>query len=269
MPATLFTRREATMHYINVDDKSNSNGGACAVCCCAPIGMRPGERRLITLNYAPWTIPIMANGGPGLVQTPEFAVAEDAESCSTAVIDTFAPPSVDGAVFNVELTTPLNTAALLDLVSDVSPAGNTFIFELVPLSGPYNGVLTAMAADGAAWEYEPNTGFQGYDQFWVKITDAQGRILIRPINLVVGVASVLPPFGWGPNAVVGVQIERSTVQVNSQMQTLSFVAMLPPSNECDTIDGCKRYRLTIKAPARDCERLFTHLTCIDFSCAKC
>lgn len=253
------------MHYINIDEKANG----CAVCCCAPIGLRPGETRLVTLNYAPWTIPIMANGGPGLVPTPEFAVTEDAASCSTAVIDTFAPPSVTGDVFNVALTTPANTAAALDLLSDVEPAGNTFEFRLVPLSGPYHGALTAMALDGAAWEYEPNQGFTGYDQFWVEITDAQGRKLIRPINIEVGAAQGVPPFGWGPAAVIGLRIDQSTVKLDQRQQTLSFAVSLPPSNGCETIDGCKRYRASIKAFARDCDRLFSHITCIDFHCAKC
>lgn len=253
------------MHYINIDEKSNG----CAVCCCAPIGLRPGEVSLITLNYAPWTIPIMSGGGPGLVPTPDFSVVEDAGTCSTSEIDGFAPPSVGGDVFNAALALAVNTPLELDLVSDVAPAGNTFIFELVPMSGPYHGTLSAVTPNGAAWMYTPNTGFQGYDQFWVKVTDAQGRVLIRPVNIKIGVPTEVQPFGWGPNAATGVQIDRTTAKVDQRQQTLSFAVMLPPSNGCDTIDGCKRYRVSVKAFARDCDRQFSHISCFDVFCKKC
>lgn len=255
------------MLRIDIEDRHNNLGG-CAVCCCEPVSLRAGEVRLVTLNYAPWTIPIMSNGGPGLVPTPEFSIAENNEGCNNSAIDGFAAPATTGLYFVTNQALALNTPLSYDLKDDVSPAGNTFEFRLVPVAGPYYGSLTT-PLNGTEWVYTPESGFKGYDQFWVEITDAQGRKLIRPVNINVGAADTIPPKSWGQNAAIGVQIDRSKVKINSQMQTVSFPLYLPPSNDCETIDGCKRYRVTIKAYGADCENTYSHITCMDVRCGGC
>jgi hypothetical protein len=230
--------------------------------------MRAGETRLIVLNYAPWTIPIMANGGPGLVPTPQVSIAEDSESCHNDAIDGFAPPTTLGSFFVTNLDLEAATALTMDLGSDVAPAGNTFEFKLHPVSGPYHGSLTATPETGE-WVYMPEANFTGYDQFWVEIVDGQGRKIIRPVNINVGGAEGNPPPYWGESKAMGLQIDRSKMRVNQTTQTVTFPAHMPPSNSADTIDACRRYKATVKAFARDCETEFSHITCIEVTSQRC
>jgi hypothetical protein len=157
----------------------------------------------------------------------------------------------------------------VDLSTDVAPAGNTFEFALHPVSGPYNGSLTATPENGTSWVYKPNPGFVGYDQFWVEITDGQGRKIIRPININVGAATGNPPPYWGENRSMGVQIDRSRARYNRAMQTIDLPIYMPPSNDAETIDACRKYRITVKAYAQDCDNQYSHLTCIDVRSGKC
>lgn len=256
------------MLRIDIDERSNNQGG-CAVCCCEPISLRAGEDELVTLNYAPWVIPILSNGGVGLMGTPEFSIEENSDGCSSSVIDGFAPPTTTGLYFINNQAVAVNTALTFDLKTDMSPAGNTYEFRLHPVAGPYHGTLTASPLNGNSWIYQPQQGFVGYDQFWVDIKDAQGRKITRPVNINVGGATAIPPKGWGQNAAMGLQIDRSKVKINSAQQTLSFPIYLPPSNGCDTIDGCRHYRATIKAYAQDCDNTYSHITCIDVRCRSC
>lgn len=255
------------MHVIDISDRHNDS--SCSTCCCEPINMRAGETRLVTLNYAPWTIPIMANGGPGLVPTPQVTITENDDSCHNEAIDGFAAPSTTGLYFVTNQAIAVNTPLTFNLLTDVAPAGNAFEFALHPVSGPYHGSLVATPANGNQWIYQPANGFVGYDQFWVEITDAQGRKIIRPVNINVGGATGIPPKGWGQAASMGLQIDRSKMKVNQKLQTVSFPMYMPPSNDASTIDACRRYRATIKAFARDCEEEYSHITCIDVTSARC
>lgn len=251
------------------DNHHGAQSGSCAVCCCEPLSLRAGETRLVTLNYAPWVIPIIAGGGPGLVGIPDFSIEENSDACSTSAIDGFAPPEVLQTFFVAVQNIAVSTDLQFKLSDDLSPAGNAYSFKLVPVSGPYHGALIASPLDGDEWIYSPSAGYVGYDQFWVEITDAQGRTIIRAVNINVGGATGVPPKGWGPSASMGLQIDRSKIRVNRSTQTVAFPLYLPPSNSCDTIDGCKRYRVTTKAYAQDCDTTFTQISCIDVRCGGC
>lgn len=254
------------MHHIDLDQRNNT----CSQCCCDPISLRAGETRLVVLNYAPWTIPIIGNGGgPGLIGTPQISIEENDDSCHNDAIDGYAAPSTIDAVFVKNTALAVSTVLELDLKADTEPADNTFEFTLAPVSGPYHGTLTASPKNGEGWEYTPNQGYVGYDQFWVQIVDAQGRKIIRPVNINVGAAQDIPPFGWGEKAAMGVQINRSKVRVNQQQQTVSIPIYLPQSNDAQTVDGCRRYRITVKAYANDCDNEFTHITCLDVTSTRC
>jgi hypothetical protein len=254
------------MHHINLDQRNNT----CSTCCCDPISMRAGETRLVVLNYAPWTVPIMANGGgQGLVPTPQLSIVENDDACHNDAIDGVAAPSVIGDVFVTNTALAVSTDLTLDLKSDVTPADNTFEFTLAPVSGPYHGSLVDSPLSGEGWLYRPEQGYIGYDQFWVEIKDAQSRKIIRPINITVGAANYIPPKGWGEKAAMGLQIDRSKLRVNQAQQTVSFPLYLPPSNDAETIDACRRYRITVKAFARDCENEFSHITCLDVTSTRC
>lgn len=254
------------MHNINLDERNNT----CSTCCCDPISLRAGETRPVVLNYAPWTIPIVGNGGgPGLIPMPQISIVENDSSCHNDAIDGFAAPSVIGDIFVKNTALAVSTELTINLKDDVIPADNTFEFTLVPVSGPHMGMITASPKSGIGWKYKPNTGVIGYDQFWVQIKDAQGRVIVRPININVGAATDIPPAGWGAAASMGLQIDRSKIRVNEQRQTVSFPIYFPPSNDAATIDGCRRYRVTVKAFARDCDNEYSHLTCLDVTSARC
>lgn len=254
------------MHQINLDQRNNT----CSVCCCEAISLRAGETRPIVLNYAPWTIPIIGNGGgPGLIPQPQITITENDDSCHNDAIDGMLAPATLNQVFVKNTALAVSTDLTLDLKADVTPSNNVFEFTLAPVSGPYHGTLTASPKSGEDWVYSPVAGFVGYDQFWVEIKDAQGRKIIRPVNINVGAATDIPPKGWGQQFALGLQIDRSKIRVNPAQQTVSFPVYFPPSNDEQTIDGCRRYRVTIKAFARDCENEYTHITCLDVHSARC
>lgn len=258
--------------FITIQDRAMNGGGfagVCGTCCCAPIGMRAGETRLITLNYAEWTIPIMANGGPGLVQTPEISIVPDTESCSNQQIDGFNNPEVNDTVgWNVPIDIPIDAAHVWDPVDGLVPAGNTFTLTVEPLGGPLNGTLVA-PANGQAWTYTPRFGFSGYETIWVRITDGQQRQIVRPIFFKVGTPQFQPPFDWGYAARNGVLIDRRSIEINQQLQTMSFPMLLTNAEACDTLASCHRFGIQIKAHARDCSRLFTKIDCFDVFCRNC
>ncbi|XAI96625.1 hypothetical protein [Synechococcus phage Ssp-JY38] len=232
--------------------------------------MKAGETRLITLDYSHWTIPIMGNGGPGLVPTPEISIVLDAESCSDQQIDGFGNPSVSDTIgWNAPVDIPAGVAHVWDPIDGVLPAANGFTLEVEPLGGPLNGVLDPAPATGTGWTYTPRAGFNGYETIWVRITDAQQRQIVRPIFFRVGSPTVQPPFDWGYAARNGVLIDRRNLEINSRLQTISFPMLLTEAEACDTIDQCHRFGVQIKALARDCNRLFSKIDCFDVFCQKC
>lgn len=244
------------MLYATVDPRMNTAASrGCGTCCCEPINMRPGEANLMTINYAPWSVPLMANGGPGLVGVPEVSIVKNSEACSSSVIDTFGPPDVP----NLDLLTPLNTP--VDVTFVPAPAGNTFVTEAMELFGPSHGQLSPQApAVNGGFIYTPMTGYQGWDSFFVQTTDAQGRKVVSFVNIKVGA-----PTGFNDDpAFSGLRIQRSQAQMDANTQTVSFVMELSPDAR-----ECEFFTINIKQQARDCDRLFTHLTCIEVRVGKC
>jgi hypothetical protein len=254
------------MAYIEIGAGTGANAGSCNTCCCEPLALRPGETELVTLSYVAWSVPI---SGRGLIPTPEITVTLDDSACTRAPIDGFEAPNTGNVLFNNPQDIPANAPTVFNLTSDTFPAGNSFEYRLVPVSGPLHGTLTTPIT-GTAWTYTPQAGFNGYDQFWARITDAQGRSIVRPINLRVGAVAGNPPFGWGlAAAFTGLLIDRQHLQIDARLHRISFPIMLQPSGACDTIDGCRRYRITIKAFASDCERTLSRIDCFDVRCRNC
>jgi hypothetical protein len=108
--------------------------------------------------------------------------------------------------------------------------------------------------------YTPITGFQGYDSFYAEIKDAAGNSVVSFANITIGAPTQLnvePAFS-------GLRIQKSEVVVNQQVQTLSFVMELSPDART-----CEVFTVNIKQPARDCNRLFWHLTCIEVHVSMC
>lgn len=246
------------MLNVTIDERTgftaSSGAGSCAVCCCEPIFMRPGETNLMVMNYAPWSVPL---GGQGVVPATELEIFRDSSTCSSAAIDGFALPSNSAyayaaAVSPVITPIPVNT--------NEAPALNVFDYTVVPLFGPKNGVLVAAPLTGL-WTYQPNNGFVGYDEIYYQMRDAQGRTFISAVRITVGapVISAAQPFG-----ALGLFIDRTKIKVDQRFQTISFPMFLAPdARQCDV------FKVQIKQPARNCDDLFYHLTCFEVHVGKC
>lgn len=233
------------------DGISGASGNMCNSCCCQNIGLRPGETNLMQINYAPWSVPI-----GWISPTLEYSIEVDTASCPTAAIDGFGPPSNTFYDF----TTPVNTALTpIDLTANASPAGNAFTYHLVPMTGPYNGVVVIV--NGIA-TYTPHQAFVGFDHFWYEMRDAQGRSIRRSVVIKVGAAVGAAPREWTATMPV---IDVSKIKTDMTGQMVSFPIFMPY-----TCQGCETYRLTIKQPATDCDRnIFHHFSCFDIRCKDC
>src|SRR6186713_2847447 len=85
------------MLQFNVDDAIRDS---CQVCCCEQVTLKPGTTSRLTINYAPWAVPIGR-----LHCEPQFAI----EQMAACGVTTGAPVKIDGAnvAFNVP-SPPLN-----------------------------------------------------------------------------------------------------------------------------------------------------------------
>ena len=244
------------MLYFDADPRDGGQGAGCNTCCCASMSLRPGETNLVTLNYAAWSIPIAP---PGIVPTMEHSIGLNESSCPNSAIDGFLPPTNT----NYELNTPASTVLAIDLGTNAAPAGNSFSFEILPLEGPNRGSLVQTGAPGSAnFEYTPNGNLTGFDYFSYRMTDAQGRSIVRTVRVSVGAHLDRPdrarmslvPF-----------IDQTKISVDQRNQTVSFPVYMPLSCR-----PCDEYRLTIRQPARDCDRnQYNHLSCFDIRCKDC
>lgn len=245
------------MLYFDADPRDGAPaGGVCNACCCEPIFMRPGETNLITINYAPWSLPI---GNPGIVKGTEYSVEMNCSACSSAAVDGFSVPSNT----NYDLPVVADTPLAIDLSTNAAPAGNTFTYAVIPLQGPTHGTVDQTGSAGApTFTYTPNTGFTGYDYFSYKMTDAQGREVTRTVQLNVGMHLNAPnrqlmaslPF-----------ISPGAISVDRTMQTVRFPLYMPLSAR-----DCEKYTLTIKQPAQDCEcNTYNHFMCFDIRTGNC
>jgi len=239
------------------DGISGANGNLCGTCCCVALSLRPGETNLVTVNYAPWSVPI---GFPGIVPTFQFDIKLNDENCPTGPIDGFAPPQNT----NYQApNTPVNTPVNMSVATNLTPALNSFTYEILPLWGPYKGQVTQPGGNTSPnLLYTPNSGFQGWDVTWVKVTDAQGRSVVRSVVWSVGLTLGLPPREY--TALVPF-IDLTKVYTDQHFQTVRFAITMPLSCR-----ACDEYRLTIKQPANDCDRnQFFHLSCYDIRCKSC
>lgn len=246
------------MLYFHADARDGVMAGAvCSACCCHTLNMRPGETNLVAINYAPWTLPI---GSPGIVPQLEFDLVADESSCPTSAIEGFLPPENTNYP---ALVTPAGILLAIDLSTNEAPAGNTFIYSIVPMYGPRYGTLVQTGLAGApTFDYTPNGGFTGYDYFSYKMEDAQGRSIIRHVRISVG--SHLAKANAGRMSLVPF-IDTAAIQTSTVMQEVRFPLLMPIS-----VRSCERFKLTIRQPAKDCAgNLYQHLICFDIIPKDC
>lgn len=253
------------MLSFNADPRDGASvGGSCGTCCCDSINMRPGETNLVTINYAPWSLPLTP---PGIIPGGlawDFEV--DTSGCSTAAVDGFAPPSNTNYEATVDLGS--DTDVTIDLTANMLPAGNTFVYSLVPLSGPVFGTVAVSAAGSAV--YTPNSGYTGYDYFSYKVTDGQGRTVIRHVQVITfpdGGSADDPSLSGKLDGRMSLvpRIGPTTVAVDQRLQLVQFALTMPLN-----VQPCERHRLTLRQTAQNCAgTLFNHVKCFDLRAKDC
>lgn len=219
--------------------------------------MRPNETDKLVLNYAPWSVPI---GGFGLVVgSTEIEVTRDSSACSTTQIDGFASPALGDTGYAV-FVTPVSTSLAGNVtVNGATPVGNTFDYAVVPLTGPRFGAITSFNVFTGGFTYVPESGFVGYDNFYVVMTDAQGRKLTQMVGITVGA-----PTHAAPYQTTGLVIDRTKVKVDVHAHKLSFpITMLPDARECEV------YKISIRQQTRDCDDTYAHVSCFDVHVGRC
>lgn len=245
------------MKYFTVDPRDGGFGisAGCAQCCCQQMHMRPGETDKMVINYAPWSVPI---GGPGLIEGgTEINISRDAGGCATGPIDGFAPPAL-GATNDFEALPGAVTE--IDVTANgITPAGNTFTYRVLPLSGPLHGAISNPNA-GPEFSYKSVAGYNGLDTFYVEVTDAQGRKLIQLVVVSVGNPGPTVPASM-PS---GLYVDQTKIQVDKRQHQISFPISLMPDAR-----SCEKFKLEIRQTTRDCDNVYSHYSCFDVFVGKC
>lgn len=239
------------MLYFDIDPRDGGPvGAACSACCCQTFSLRPGETNLLRINYAPWSLPI---GYPGIVPTLGYSIEKDDSGCSSDPLGGFTPPLNS----NYQLTTPQDNPLPIDLSVGVFPISNTFTYRIIPLNGPNYGTVTQTGlANGPTFMYEPAASYTGYDYFSYETMDAQGRKIQRTVQISVG-NHFDQPEPW--RLAMEPFIDVSKIVTDQRYQTVTIPIHMPLA-----VLDCESFRLTIKQPARDCNRtVFHHIACFD------
>lgn len=239
------------MLYFQADprDVSGISGGACNTCCCQRLTLKPGETNKMTINYAPWSLPI-----GWVTPSMEYSIETNSDACATGDVGGFGPPSNDFLSASTA-----SGAVSIDATATAQPAGNVFAYKVIALNGPYHGSVTNASG---VFTYTPRAGYVGWDAFWYEMTDAQGRKVTRSVRVNVGATSAAIDPRWIAEQPF---IDASKVMTDRDMQLVSFPIYMPLS-----APDCATYRLTIKQPATNCDQtIFHHIACFDISTSDC
>lgn len=232
------------MKTFNADPRDGSQKySSCSTCCCAAVGVRPGETDKYEIDYAEWAVPAMAQ----LVPRTRFAVeTKEAERDPNAPTNTpYQVTTLEGVTFTGSVAT-----------SALEPNGLALSYSVVPFFEPEHGTV-ALLADGS-YTYKPAGGFVGYDRFFVKTSSAGGDV-VTEVAISVGpvtqpAAPLTPP----------IQInQRGVVIVGGFL--LQFTVAVSPAVQVGDV-----FRVSVRQPARDCDcnEIF-HTSCYDLQAGKC
>lgn len=240
--------------HVDARDGAGSASNGCAVCCCAPAAVRPGETNKVVLNYASWVAPI---GGKGLICGTVF-VSELIQTCPATNAGNQPPTNT-----NKNYATTLN----VNLVGSVSPGSSdpevdALVYSHVPLFGPFNGTL-AMNTDGS-FTYTPRLGFTGRDEFVFETSD-QINTPVRRIGYIAVNPVAGPNLPAMPLNRPELYVPPASVHITNNGQAMEFAIEASPALRVGDI-----YRMTIRQPAMDCDGTkFFNVFCIDWTVGKC
>jgi hypothetical protein len=231
------------MLQFNIEDTVRDS---CQVCCCEQVTLKPGTTSRLTINYAPWAVPIGR-----LHCEPQFAL-EPMAACGTSP---GAPVKIGGA--NVAFNTPLNTPLESDLKTMIEdPDGGSLTFKLIPFNGPTHGVVD-IQSDGM-FKYVPEGGYNGPERFFVSVTDKTDKT--ASFEVLIGVGST---SSANMKETPHVSVEAFTVNYAHYFITVA-VKVTPNA------DPCEVWRLTAHMRAIDCNCIcYDHQDCFDIRMSKC
>lgn len=216
------------------------------------MSMRPGETNKVSINYAPWVLPL--GNGANLMCSTDIDVQLDEAGCPQATGSNPPPSNTSYKVWTS------GAAVVADLAANAAPTSGTFEYERTPLSGPYNGTVVIDPATGQA-TYTPNGGFKGVDRFYYTMTDASKRSIIKEVVVEVSDVENSVPAPFTP----AVSVDMGKLIVNDRTQTVSFPVSVSPAAR-----SCEIYKINVKQFARDCSgACFSHISCYDLSIGKC
>jgi len=215
---------------------------SCNVCCCEDVGVKPGTSIKLTINYAPWAVPIGR-----LHCLPSFSL-EQMETCS--------PNSGQPNVIEpVRFATPINT----DLVDDLKTVATEpdVTFKRTPLYGPWHGTVV-INLDGT-FTYTPLPGYTGEDRFYVTASFPNTKSTTFEVMVGVGIdeTKIKPtPHVW---------VDEASVHLNERQYIASFALRVSPA-----ADMCEVWRLSVMQNAIDCDcSCYNRIDCFDIRMVKC
>ena len=234
------------MYHYTVENMQAANNSCVPACCCEPVAIRPGTIDRLTVNYAPWSVPVGQ-----LHCLPQFAL-EQMETCPVLVGSNM-PPQVSPEVkyntgVNVHLDGNFGDHA-------VDPEGAPLTYKVLPLYGPKFGKL--QLDPNGPFAYDPALNYKGQERFYVSVTDGVNAPVIFEVMIAIGIDSgTMHPT---PHIVIG------TPTVNKDFHTVSIPVALMPN-----ADPCEIWRLTVLQAAVDCGcQCYTRTDCFDIKVASC
>ena len=242
------------MLYFNAKprDGSHHSDCGCNTCCCEKFTLRPGETNSLMINYAPWSLPY---GCPGIVKATSAHVERISKTCAEGKIDGFQHPRNSSYRVAERECKPVE----FNLCDHAAPRGNDFVFSLVPLSGPGCG-MAEISQDGCV-VYTPHAGFAGYDYFSYKMTDPQGREVVRTIEMKIGEAFNPSPWLMADRPYLHI----ANAVYNQAAQTVHIPIYMPRNTPM-----CESFRMTIQQRAMDCHgNCYEHPMCFDIYPGEC
>jgi hypothetical protein len=236
------------MYHYTVENLQAANS-SCIPCCCETVAIRPGTIDRLTVNYAPWSVPVGQ-----LHCTPQFAL-EQMETCP-APIGGNLPPEISASDGMVRFNTGKNVKLVGDLRTKIKdPDGDTMSFKVLPLYAPKHGKLVLDSV--GTFEYTPTSNFIGEERFYCSASDGQHSPFVFEVMIAVEIdAGTMVPT---PHIVIG------TPTVHKEYHTVSIpVGITPAAHPCEV------WRLTVLQAAIDCGcDCYTRTDCFDIKVASC
>jgi hypothetical protein len=226
---------------------------ACNTCCCEVVGVKPGTSVKVTINYAPWAVPIGR-----LHCLPQFAL-EQKKTCPEQTIGNLPPGPIEAlSRYSMAVLTTVGPPLEGDLKDNIiDPESDApLTFKALPFHGPQYGKL--VVNEDGTFEYTVIPNFKGEDRFFASVSDGTHTTVFE-VGIAVGtdMAAMKPT----PH----VYVDQATINTNERQYLASFAVRASPA-----ADMCEVWRLTVMQYAIDCEcSCFNRADCFDIRMVNC